>query len=91
MDLWSIVKGVQVSANIAFTSECESLLRDFIQKGDAELKRHADKDLDLEAEINLRSFLAEMINRAQQMRLTTLDNSIFLSVKNKLCPLFPFC
>jgi len=91
MDLWSIVKGVQANASIAFTPECESLLLDFVQKGDEELKSHADKDLGLRAEINLRCFLAEMINRTQQMRLTTLDASIFLSMKNKLYPLFPFC
>jgi hypothetical protein len=85
------------SQNLQITSGCRDYLEGFIKQGATNFAGVSDLEAaqaDLgsaEARENLIRFVNQMIGYAISQGVTELHEDSFWNVRNRVCPLFPFC
>jgi hypothetical protein len=78
---------------LQYAANCWSLVKDFIENGVAVMKQEGvlnDERRILEAESNLKRFVAAMREEGRRMGLDALHEPTADKAKH-LCPLWPFC
>lgn len=93
-DLWSDARQTVSRYNFTFSQNCERPFRDFIGDGVNEIVAKGyinDKYWVDFAKANLNAFTIRMVIEARANNLFSLDLSTFLSVRELICPLWPFC
>jgi hypothetical protein len=91
--LWRAFREQLVAAGgFSITPPCEEYVRRFITDGARKLiKSHAEHHQVVEAEENIRNLARQMVEEARSENTRILSESVFFTVKSRLCPLWPFC
>jgi hypothetical protein len=91
-ELWRLVSNQIRFRHFTISQDCEAALKSFISQGVGEMNRTnyslAQRD---GSKAKLRLVVNEMINLAKAQHSTVLRLKIFEKIKEKLCPLHPFC
>lgn len=90
---WNAAENTANEKGFAFTSGCESLLRELIDEGINRIvdENRLDDDASLElAETNITAFVSRMVVEAQDQELPELDESMFQLAEAALGPIWPF-
>jgi hypothetical protein len=92
--LWQAAEATAEEAAFGIGPECAEELRRFIGEGTRRMEAEgklADADALQDAKTNLGRFVKDMAGEAGARGLDMLRESTFFAIKDRLCPLWPFC
>jgi hypothetical protein len=92
--LWANAQQTASSFGYNFSPNCQIPFQDFIKDGVNEIVANGytnDNYWIAFAQANLSAFTMRMVIEARDRGSHTLDRSTFLSVKELICPIWPFC
>jgi len=90
--LWRAFRDEVLAAGLSIAPDCEHQVKAFIDGGVKQLlKIHAENDQITQAEDAIRTVAQKMIEEAAKDESSVVTASVFFSVLDYICPLFPFC
>lgn len=89
--MWELVENHLKKSGFQLTPGCENLFRQFVSNGESHVDKQILSSSREQAEMNLRTFLDEMMIGAERTKTNIISEVVFDSVRKKLCPIRPFC